>query len=117
MKTHHTRAGSAVPRAKVDECVDWKFWYDQNTSMWCIQRRDNVGGVCMVPTLRLEELDIQSDGRFLVCRAELLVDGRTMKQSPTAVTSKHATLRMLRVYDQVLHVSPVSLSGSVSRLS
>ncbi len=113
---YRTRQGQHVPRAKPGEMRPYKFWFDQNLLKWCIQPDGIPGQMLMVEELKLCEIDAQNNGRFMHCLAELLADGSTLRlpDASGVATAKRATLRLLRIYDQMVHMPVVGTAGGRS---
>ena len=107
---YHTHGGRVVPNAKPQDMRQYRFWFDQNLGVWCIEPHGVPGQMLQTPKLILDELDAVSvDGPAMVCLAELLAHGATMRLDAGTgiVTAKHARLRLLRKFNQeiVLHAS------------
>ena len=109
--TTHTRQGQPVPRAKPADMRDYRFYFNSNVGKWCIEPAAGGGTeVLMCDELNWNELDVQGhpDGT-MSCTAELIADGHTLRLDPGghAAVCKRATLRLLRVYDQMIHIPVV----------
>jgi hypothetical protein len=88
----------------------YKFWFDTNLGKWLITPDGPAGGILQVDNLRLCEVDIETNGRVMHCTAELLADGSTLRlpDKSGVMKSKRAVLRLLRIYDQMVHIPVVA---------
>lgn len=112
--THYDRQGIPVPRAKPGDWRSYEFWFDTNLAVWCIAPADGPGGIVHADKLEWLEIDATSNGRKMLCQAELIVDGRTLQldNATQVVSTRTAKLRVLRVYDQVVHMPVVAKMGA-----
>ncbi len=114
MSDFRTRQGQHVPRAKPGDMRKYKFWFDHNLGKWCVEPDGIPGQMLIVDELKLCEIDAQNNGRVFHCLAELLADGSTLRlpDASGVATCRRATLRLFRIYDQMVHVPVVAEAGS-----
>jgi len=89
---------------------DWRVHWDP-IGFWAIYRRDGSGGVLNAAMITLR-CPVESKGRFLLCRAEVIYDGSTWHGEGPLRETKRATLRTLVVNDQVVKAPLLGLFGA-----
>lgn len=111
-----TRQGLHVPRARPSDMRPYKFWFDTNLLKWHVAPDGMPGGILQVDELRLCEVDVETNGRVMHCKAELLADGATLRlpDKSGVTTSKRAVLRLLRIYDQMVNIPVVARARGVA---
>ena len=116
MGDHRTKQGQHVPRAKPGDMRPYRFWFNRDIRKWCVSPAEGAETqVIMADEFQTCELDAvgHPDGTF-TCLAELMTDGATTRFSGTghAATCRKITLRLLREYDQVVHVPVTGRAGA-----
>ena len=98
----------------------YRYWFDRNLSKWCIAPADDKSGTkCLVvDELKTCELDsLHHPDGTITCRAELLADGSTMRfdTNGTMGSCRHATLRLLRIYDTQVVVPVMAMKTAMRK--
>lgn len=114
---YYTSQGTPVARAKPGDMHDYRFWFDRGLAKWCITPANDQTGVRMlvVDRLQLCEVDAQSSiNGTMIAAAELIADGKTLRLGDNCycATAYSATLRLLRVYDQVVAMPVIGAVGA-----
>jgi len=115
--TYRSSQGQVIPKARPADMRAYRFWFDRTLAKWCVGPAEGSDIQVLITDepLRLCEVDVQChpDGT-MTCFAELLADGTTLRFANVGRTGhcRHATLRLLREYEQHVMIPLMGGTGS-----